>query len=70
MTKIIKKLGEAQAMNEKAKSFAPGSPQSKLSMLLLTLKGKENTGIVASAMKNFEACSQYYYKILNSGTPE
>lgn len=70
MTKIIKKLGEAQAMNEKAKSFAPGSPQSKLSMLLLTLKGKENTGIVASAMKNFEACSQYYYKILNSGTLE
>ena len=70
MTKIIKKLGENQAMNEKAKGFAPGSPQSKLSMLLLTLKGKENTGIVASAMKNFEACSQYYYKILKSGTKE
>lgn len=70
MTKIIKNLGEAQPMHQKAKSFAPGSPQSKLSMLLLTLKGKENTGIVASAMKNFEACSQYYYKILNSGTLE
>lgn len=70
MTKIVKDLGEKQPMNQKAKTFAPGSPQSKLSMLLLTLKGKENTGIVASAMKNFEACSQYYYKVLNSADPE
>jgi hypothetical protein len=44
-------------MHIKSKSFAPGSPQSKMSQLILTLSGKENTGIVASAMKNFEACS-------------
>ena len=70
MTGLIKKLAEQLPMHQKAFGFAPGSPQSKLSMLLLTLKGKENTGIVASAMKNFEACSQYFYKILNSGTEE
>ena len=54
----------------RSKTFNPGSPQSKMTQVLLTLTGKENTGIVASAMKNFEACSQHYSKILNEGTLE
>jgi predicted amino acid-binding ACT domain protein len=38
--------------------------------LILTITGKENVGIVASAMKVFEAMSHYYNKILSEGTPE
>lgn len=67
-TGVIKDKAVQQPMHIKSKSFAPGSPQSKMSQLILTLSGKENTGIVASAMKNFEACSQYYYQVLANGT--
>lgn len=69
-TDAVKDEAKDKPMGIRSKEFAPGSPQSKLAQLILTLTGKENTGIVASAMKNFEACSQYFYKVLNEGTPE
>jgi hypothetical protein len=37
---------------------------------VLTLTGKQNVGIVASAMKVFEAMSHHYYKVLANGTAE
>ena len=42
----------------------------RIRSLILTLSGKQNTGIVASAMKTFEAMSQYYYNILAIGSAE
>ena len=42
----------------------------RMHQLVLTLTGKQNVGIVASAMKVFEAMSHYYYKILANGTIE
>jgi len=42
----------------------------RIRSLILTLSGKQNTGIVASAMKTFEAMSQYYYNVLALGSAE
>lgn len=67
---IIKNNAKKQPSAIKSKLFAPGSPWSKVSQLILTLQGKENTGIVASAMKNFEACSQRLYEVLAEGSQE
>ena len=39
-------------------------------MLTLTLAGKENVGIVASSLKNFEGLSQYIYQVLDEGSTE
>ena len=50
--------------------FDRGSITSKFRQLVLTIYGKKSVGIVASAMKVFEAMSQYYYQILNEGTRE
>lgn len=47
-----------------------GSVFSKFFMLTLTLAGKENVGIVASSLKNFEGLSQYTYQILDEGSAE
>lgn len=47
-----------------------GSVFSKFFMLTLTLSGKENVGIVASSLKNFEAISQYIYQTLDEGSLE
>lgn len=47
-----------------------GSVYSKFFLLTLTLAGKENVGIVASSLKNFEAISQYIYQTLDEGTDE
>jgi predicted amino acid-binding ACT domain protein len=41
-----------------------------MKQLVLTLTGKDDVGIVASAMKVFEAISHYYYKVLAEGTVE
>lgn len=56
-----KDLAKPMPMNERSKLFSPGNPLSKMEQLILTLEGKKNTGIVASAMKVFEAISQYNY---------
>ena len=47
-----------------------GSVFSKFFMLTLTLAGKENVGIVASSLKNFEGLSQYIYQTLDEGSEE
>ena len=47
-----------------------GSVFSKFFMLTLTLAGKENVGIVASSLKNFEGLSQYIYQVLDEGSIE
>lgn len=47
-----------------------GSVFSKFFMLTLTLEGKENVGIVASSLKNFEGISQYIYQVLDEGSEE
>ena len=44
------------------------SIMARIRSLILTLSGKQNTGIVASAMKTFEAMSQYYYNVLALGS--
>lgn len=59
-----KDLAKPMPMNERSKLFSPGNPLSKMEQLILTLEGKKNTGIVASAMKVFEAISQYNYTTL------
>lgn len=64
----IKALAVLQPMEIKTHKYSPGNIMSKIEMLRLTITGKENTGIMASGMKVFEALSQYYYNILNSGT--
>lgn len=61
-----KELAKPMPMNERSKLFSPGNPLSKMEQLILTLEGKKNTGIVASAMKVFEAISQYNYITLQS----
>ena len=76
--------GIDEATDDFKDAVAPGSEFDKLSALpitsdansimarirslILTLSGKQNTGIVASAMKTFEAMSQYYYNILALGS--
>lgn len=78
--------GIDEATDEFKDAVAPGSEFDRLSALpftsdantimarirslILTLSGKQNTGIVASAMKTFEAMSQYYYNILAIGSVE
>ena len=42
----------------------------RMRQLVLTLTGKENVGIVASAMKVFEAMSHHYNKVLSEGSLE
>jgi hypothetical protein len=42
----------------------------RMHQLVLTLTGKENVGIVASAMKVFEAMSHHYNKTLSEGSLE
>ena len=78
--------GIDEATDEFKDAVAPGSEFDRLSAipttsdantimarirsLTLTLSGKQNTGIVASAMKTFEAMSQYYYNVLALGSAE
>ena len=54
-------------MHIKSKSFAPGSPQSKMSQLIFNIIRKRKY-YVACYEKIFEACSQYYYQVLANGT--
>jgi len=57
-----------KAKDANANSYAPGNVESKMETLILTLTGKENVGIVASAMKTFEALSYFFnHRIENIG---
>jgi hypothetical protein len=62
MTAGITEAGENSAKSKKTDSYAPGNAYNKMETLILTLTGKENVGIVASAMKTFEALSFYFNK--------
>lgn len=62
LTKLFKELAATSPQDKRIVRYAPGNVMSKLETLILTLTGKENVGIVASAMKTFEALSFYYYK--------
>lgn len=64
LTGFIKELASKSPSDTRTTRYSPGNVISKLEMLILTLTGKENVGIVASAMKTFEALSYYYYKNL------
>lgn len=72
ITGIIKKTwaNDERPLSQRAKQFAPGNPLSKFEQLCLTLGGKENTSISASALKVFEAVSHSFYKRLNSLTDD
>lgn len=65
ITDVIKDEAVDKPMSQRSKKFAPGNVMSKQEQLVLTLGGKENTSIVASALKVFEAISQSYYKELD-----
>ena len=65
-TKAVKKPAELQPMSRRSKLFGPGNPVSKIEQMILTLGGKENTSIVASALKVFEAISHSYYTALQT----
>lgn len=67
---VVKKLSAGKPMEVRSKEFAPGSPQTKNTQVKLTITGKENTGIVASFLKNHEAISHYTYTRLQEGTAE
>lgn len=61
---------EFQRLVSQTQKADRGSVFSKFFMLTLTLAGKENVGIVASSLKNFEGISQYVYQILDEGSLE
>lgn len=67
-TGLIKGISSKSKLSIKTVKYDPGAITSKIEMLLLTLTGKENTGIVASSLKVFEAVSQAAYNIINEGT--
>lgn len=60
MTELIKAIANEAPSATRTARYAPGNAQSKMETLILTLTGKDNTGIVASAMKTYEALSFYF----------
>ena len=69
-TDRIKDIAKSSSKAAQQLRFDPGNFESKIRQQVLTLGGKQNTGIVASALKTFEAMSQACYEILNFGTQE
>lgn len=73
-TEEIKKLVKPGGKFDKLSSIPITSDHrsilARMHQLVLTLTGKQNVGIVASAMKVFEAMSHHYYKVLANGTVE
>lgn len=68
--KLVKPDGRFNRLSSIPSTSDNKSVLSRMRQLILTLTGKDNVGIVASAMKVFEAMSHYYNKILSEGTPE
>lgn len=60
LTEMVKNIAKEALSAKKTDKYAPGNAMSKIETLLLTLTGKENTGIVASAMKVYEALSYQF----------
>ena len=69
-TDRIKDIAKSSSKAAQQLKFDPGNFESKIRQQVLTLGGKQNTGIVASALKTFEAMSQACYEVLNFGTQE
>lgn len=55
----VKDLTKKSKLARQTDTYAPGNVISKMNAIILTLTGKDNVGIVASAMKTFEALSFY-----------
>lgn len=60
----VKGLTKTSKLARQTDTYAPGNVVSKMNAIILTLTGKDNVGIVASAMKTFEALSFYTNKVL------
>lgn len=67
---LVKPGGKFDRLSSIATTSDHRSILARMKQLVLTLTGKQNVGIVASAMKVFEAMSHYYYKTLANGTLE
>jgi len=67
---LVKPGGKFDRLSSIATTSDHRSILARMHQLVLTLTGKQNVGIVASAMKVFEAMSHYYYKTLANGTLE
>lgn len=67
---LVKPGGKFDRLSSIATTSDNRSILTRMKQLVLTLTGKQNVGIVASAMKVFEAMSHYYYKTLSNGTVE
>lgn len=69
-TKDTKKIANKSKFASQAMHFDLGSVSSKIRQQILTLSGKQDTGIVASALKAFEAMSWSCYKTINYGNED
>lgn len=69
-TKDMKKITNGSQLASQAKFFDLGSVSTKIRQQVLTLSGKQDTSIVASALKAFEAMSWSFYKTINYGSEE
>lgn len=70
LTYVIKDITKTRPLAKQTEHFDPGNEMSKFRLARLTLSGKDNTGIEASALKVYEAEYQYTCYVLNHGTTE
>ena len=70
LTEIIKSKASESPLAKQAEHFDKGNMMALFRQLRLTLAGKQNTGIEASALKVYEAMNQYICSVLNYGTEE
>ena len=67
---LVSPNGKFNRLSANPKNYDPSTVYARIKSLCLTLSGRQNVGICASAMKTFEAMSYYYYEILANGTEE
>ena len=69
-TDAWKDIAKLQLQAEESKRYIGASILGTINTLKNTLEGKQNVGIVANSLKNFEALSHNVYTILQSGNYE
>ena len=69
-TGIVKNLANQSKLAEQSRHYDTGNEMSKFRLNKLTLSGKSDTGIEASALKVYEAEYQYTCYVLNFGTTQ
>lgn len=69
-TDAWKDIAKLQLQAEESKRYIGASILGTINTLKNTLEGKQNVGIVANSLKNFEALSHNIYTILQSGDYE